>query len=58
MNTQESLRHRVERYINFIDVKPDTKVGYRKILLEYVSYIDKLPDLPIRQDVINYRDKL
>jgi len=58
MNTQESLKDRVNQYIRYIDIKPATKEGYQRILLEYVSYIDNLPNLPTRYDVMNYRERI
>jgi len=58
MNTQESLKDRVDQYIKYIDIKPATKEGYQRILLEYVSYIDNLPNLPTRHDVMNYRERI
>ena len=58
MNAQESLKERINQYINYIDIKLATKESYLRILLEYVSYIDKLPNLPTRQDVMNYRESI
>ncbi len=58
MDTIESLPDRVIQYVTFIDIKPATKESYLRILLEYVSYMDNLPDLPLRQDFINYREHI
>jgi site-specific recombinase XerD len=56
MKKSNSLRTHIKQYIDYIDVKSDTKVGYSRILLEFASYVDKLPNLPTRQDVIKYRE--
>lgn len=56
INTQ--LTEYINEYINFIDIKQESKVGYRKILMEYARYVNKLSDLPTRQDVMNYREYL
>ena len=58
MNTQESLKERIIQYINYIDIKPATKESYQRILFEYVSFIDNLPNLPTRHDVMKYRDRI
>ena len=58
MNTQKSIKEKVYQYVNYIDIKQATKESYLRILLEYVLYIERLPDLPIRQDVIKYRERL
>jgi len=47
-----------EYYLEEIDVKPQSKQNYRKILLEFTRYVTSLSDLPTRRDVMNYRESL
>ena len=49
---------KVNEYIDYIDIKNASKEGYKRILIEYAIYIDRLPNLPIRHDVIVYRERL
>ena len=49
---------KIIEYIDYIDIKATSKEGYKRILIEYVLYIDKLSNLPTRHDVIVYREKL
>jgi len=58
MNKGNSLKTYISEYIEYIDLKENTKVGYERILLEFATYVDRLPNLPTRKDVINYREKI
>ena len=58
MTQKNELNALVDKYILYIDIKPETKLGYRRILSEFLKYVDTLPDLPVRQDIIQYREKL
>jgi len=49
---------KIIEYIDYIDTKATSKEGYKRILIEYVLYIDNLSNLPTRHDVIVYREKL
>jgi len=48
----------IDDYITFKDVKPITKESYRRILLEYLKYVNKLPKPPTREDIKTYREML
>jgi site-specific recombinase XerD len=48
----------VTHYLNYIDVKPQTKRNYREILDEFTTYVMTLSDLPTRSDLMTYRESL
>jgi site-specific recombinase XerD len=58
MENTLSLSELINRYINYIDIKTETKRGYKKILEEYSVYITKLTDSPKRSDLLTYREYL
>ena len=58
MTQKDELNVLVDKYITYIDIKPETKLGYRRILNEFLKYAETLSDLPVRQDIIHYREKL
>lgn len=58
MEKSRKLNDLVNEYINYIDIKNETKRGYKKILEEYSTYISKITDSPNRSDLLNYREYL
>lgn len=52
MEKRRKLNDLINEYINYIDIKPETKRGYKKILEEYSTYISKVTDSPNRSDLI------
>jgi site-specific recombinase XerD len=58
MDDKKQFRTLIDEYIDYIDIKSATKQGYRKMLYEFALYVDRLPNLPTRQDVMRYREQL
>lgn len=58
MEKSRKLNDLINEYINYIDIKPETKRGYKKILEVYSTYISKVTDSPNRSDLLNYREFL
>lgn len=58
MNDKGFLREIIDHYLQKIDIKENTKRSYGKMLSQYADFADTLPNLPTRQDVISYREKL
>ncbi len=58
MKLRKTLEKKMSEYINYIDIKANSKEGYQRILLEYVAYVDNLPNLPKREDIMKYREIL
>lgn len=58
MNDPATFRLLVNRYLDYIDIKATTKQSYRKILSQFAEYVDRLPNLPTRQDIMAYRESL
>lgn len=53
-----SLKEKVDAYLEYADIKSISRANYRKILYKFADYINDLPNLPTRKDVINYRESL
>lgn len=58
MNDKGFFREIIDHYLQKIDIKENTKRSYGKMLSQYADFADTLPNLPTRQDVISYREKL
>lgn len=58
MDEKAEFRTWIETYIAYIDIKAATKQSYKKILSVFAEYADRLPNLPTRQDVMAYRERL
>jgi site-specific recombinase XerD len=58
MEDKERLKALMTEYIEYIDIKANSKQDYEKILREYAMFVDTLPNLPNRVDVRKYRDHL
>lgn len=58
MEDKERLKALMTEYIEYIDIKANSKQDYEKILREYAIFVDTLPNLPTRVDVRQYRDHL
>jgi integrase/recombinase XerC/integrase/recombinase XerD len=58
MEEKQQIRPLIGEYIDYIDIKTASKNGYQRILLEFAAYVDRLPDLPTRLDVMKYRESL
>lgn len=56
MEDRPPLSELIDAYIDYIDIKPTTKQSYKKMLYEYAKYAGSLPNLPMRQDVMRYRE--
>ncbi|MBI9009684.1 MAG: tyrosine-type recombinase/integrase [Tenericutes bacterium] len=52
------LRQSISEFIEYSDVKPITKESYKRILMEYIKYVEPLSKPPIREDVKQYRNIL
>lgn len=40
MTQKNELNALVDKYILYIDIKPETKLGYRRILSEFLKYVE------------------
>lgn len=58
MTQKEKLKSKFDEYIEYIDIKEESKLGYKRILNEFEKYVDGLSDLPTRQDIVSYRELL
>jgi len=58
MEDKERLKALMTEYIEYIDIKANSKQDYEKILREYAIFVDTLPNLPNRVDVRKYRERL
>src|SRR5690554_3231097 len=58
MTQKENLKTKFDEYIEYIDIKEESKIGYKRILNEFKKYVDNLSDLPNRQDIVSYRELL
>jgi integrase/recombinase XerC/integrase/recombinase XerD len=58
MEEKRQIGPLIGEYIDYIDIKLASKIGYQKVLLEFAAYVDRLPNLPTRLDVMMYREKL
>lgn len=56
--THKELLASIEEYITYLDVKKITKESYKRILLGYAMYVERLTKPPTREDVKEYRDIL
>ncbi len=55
---KSNLIQQINDYITFKDVKPITKESYKRILMEYAKYVEKLSKPPSREDIKAYRVEL
>mgnify|MGYP000862295960 CR=1 FL=1 len=58
MDEKAEFRTRIDSYLEYIDIKATTKHNYGKILSGFAEYVDRLPNLPKRQDIMAYRELL
>lgn len=54
----KSLIELIEEYIDYIDIKPNTKQDYKKILEAYETYISRITSTPNRSDILKYKEYL
>lgn len=47
-----------DKYIDYIDIKEESKKGYLRILNEFKKYVMTLSNLPNRGDIVTYRELL
>ena len=52
------LRTQIADYIDYLDVLPNTKLGYHRILSEYCAYVSRKTSSPTRLDILNYKEHL
>ena len=55
---KKTLREHILDFIEYHDVKQITKESYKRILLEFAKYTERLPKPPTRENVKDYRDIL
>lgn len=53
-----TLIDRIQEYIDYLDIKQNTKQSYKKILEAYEAYTSKLTSTPTRLDVLKYKEYL
>lgn len=52
------LKIAIEEYINYIDLKEKTKQDYKKILEDYLDFVNKTTSSPTRMDILKYKENL
>lgn len=58
LDNKKKLADLTSVYLEYIDVRSETKQIYERVLCQFVEYMNTLSDLPTRSDVMKFRELL
>jgi site-specific recombinase XerD len=58
MQKNDRLAKQIQDYIDYLDVLPQTKQGYHRILAGYCDHISRITSSPTRLDILDYKEQL